>query len=175
MSLKDRQNDTSGLLFEPLQPEHLQACLDIYGYYVENSTATFHTHVPSMVEFKEIVYIGCERNKGFVILHNSRICGYVALGRYNIREAYADTGSIAIYLHPEYCSKGIGSAALDFIEHYACEQGFHSLIASICGENEQSIRLFERKGYVKCAHYKELGRKFGRLLDVVSYQKIIGC
>ncbi len=175
MSLENLQNKTSGLLFETLRAEHLQACLDIYRYYVENSTATFHTHVPSMEEFKEIVYIGCERNKGFTILYDSCICGYVVLGRYHVREAYADTGSISIYLHPGHCGKGIGSATLDFIEHYAHEQGFHSLVATICSENVQSIRLFERKGYVKCAHYKEIGRKFGRLLDVVTYQKIIGC
>ena len=137
MSLKDRQNDTSGLLFEPLQPEHLQACLDIYGYYVENSTATFHTHVPSMVEFKEIVYIGCERNKGFVILHNSRICGYVALGRTTF-------GSFMRHrLHcnlspPRVLQQRIGSAALIF-EHYACNRVFTRYCLNM-RENEQSIR-----------------------------------
>lgn len=174
MSGENLQEKASGLFFETFQPEHLQSCLDIYRYYVENSTASFHTHVPSMEEFKEIVYLGGERNKGFVILQGGCICGYVVLGRYSIREAYADTGSIAIYLSPGHCGKGIGSAALEFIVQYAHEQGFHSLVATICGENVQSIRLFERKGYAKCAHYKELGRKFGRLLDIVAYQKMTG-
>lgn len=166
-------SEIAGLEFETLQQENLQACLNIYAYYVENSSATFHTHVPSTEEFMKIVYLGCERNKGFVIRLDGQICGYVVLGRYSIREAYDDTGSIAIYLHPDCCEKGLGGAALEFIEQYAQEQGFHTLVATICGENLQSIRLFERYGYSKCAHFRELGKKFGRLLDIVAYQKII--
>lgn len=167
------ENRISGLSFEPFMQEHLQACLDIYTYYVENSTATFHTHIPSMDEFMGIVYLGGERNKGFIIRHEGLICGYVVLGRYSIREAYNDTGSIAIYLSADCCGKGIGRAALEFIEQYAQEQGFHTLVATICGENLQSIKLFERHGYFKCAHYRELGKKFDRMLDIVAYQKII--
>jgi phosphinothricin acetyltransferase len=166
------QKEPAGLFFEAIQQEHLTACLDIYKYYVENSTATFHTHVPSMEEFKGIVYFGGTKNKGFAILQDGCICGYIVLGRYSIREAYDDTGSIAIYLSCDCCNKGIGNAALVFLEQYAREQGFHSLVATICGENGQSIRLFERNGYIKCAHFKELGKKFGRLLDIVAYQKV---
>jgi L-amino acid N-acyltransferase YncA len=49
----------------------------------------------------------------------------------------------------------------------------HVLMATICGENDKSIRLFEKNGYFKCAHYKEVEEKFGELLDVVAYQKIL--
>jgi len=161
------------LAFEPFMQEHLQACLDIYKHYVENSTATFHTHVPSREEFMDIVCLGLNRNRGFVIRSEDHICGYVVLARYSPREAYADTGSVAIYLSPADCGRGIGSAALRFIEDYAVKKGFHALIATICAENTDSIRLFERGGYNRCAHYREAGRKFNRYLDVVAYQKII--
>ncbi len=163
----------SDLSIEPIREEHLRPCLDIYGFYVENSTATFHTHIPDMDEFREIVYLNKHRNKGFVITQNGRICGYVVLGRFSPREAYDDTGSLAIYLHPDCCGQGIGRIALRFIEQYAAEQGFHTLVATICGENQQSIRLFEGNGYTRCAHYKELGKKFGRILDIIALQKFI--
>jgi phosphinothricin acetyltransferase len=80
---------------------------------------------------------------------------------------------VTIYLKPEYTGKGVGSRALEFLEKVAVEKKFHVLLAIICGENEQSINLFMRRGFEKCGHYREVGRKFGRLLDVVSYQKII--
>jgi phosphinothricin acetyltransferase len=52
-------------------------------------------------------------------------------------------------------------------------QNVHVLIASICGENTGSIRLFESLRLDKCAHFREVGEKFGRRLDVVYYQKIL--
>ncbi|GKS13508.1 hypothetical protein YDYSY3_45080 [Paenibacillus chitinolyticus] len=49
---------------------------------------------------------------------------------------------------------------------------YDALVATIRTENERSIRLFERLGYQKCAHFKEIGRKFDRCLDIASYQKL---
>lgn len=90
------------------------------------------------------------------------------------REAYDSTAEATVYLKPGFTGKGIGNLAVKFIEEYALTQGFHALIALICGENTESIKVFEKNGYEKCAHYKEVGKKFGQWLDVVAYQKIIG-
>lgn len=115
---------------------------------------------------------GCNNN-----ISNSpsygQICGYVTLGQHKSRDAYDTTGEIGLYLRPEYTGKGIGSIAVKHIEEFAAKNGFHALIATITAENEQSIRLFEKNGYVKCAHYREVGIKFGRWLDVVAYEKIL--
>jgi phosphinothricin acetyltransferase len=69
--------------------------------------------------------------------------------------------------------RGLGGRGAQFIEDVAKSNGIHVLVATICGENEASIRLFERNGYEKCAHFREVGKKFGRWLDVVAYQKIL--
>lgn len=63
--------------------------------------------------------------------------------------------------------------AVKYIEGFAKNKNIHVLVATICGENSGSINLFEKNGYTKCAHYKEVGEKFGQFLDVVAYQKII--
>ena len=89
------------------------------------------------------------------------------------REAYDTTAEVTIYLKHDCIGKGIGSAALTYIEDYAMDKNFHVLIATITGENEQSIRTFDKNGYEKCAHYKQVGKKFDRWLDVVAYQKIL--
>jgi phosphinothricin acetyltransferase len=47
------------------------------------------------------------------------------------------------------------------------------LVGTLCGENHASIRLMEKSGYSRCAHLKNIGEKFGKLLDVVVYQKEI--
>jgi L-amino acid N-acyltransferase YncA len=60
-----------------------------------------------------------------------------------------------------------------YIEKHAKANAFHALLAVLCSENEKSIRLFERNGYNKCAHYRKIGDKFGRFLDIVVCQKIL--
>ena len=85
----------------------------------------------------------------------------------------AISAEITVYLKPGDTGKGIGTQAVRHIEAIAKTRAIHSLIAVICGENTQSIRLFEQNGYHQCARYREIGQKFGRMLDVCCYQKIL--
>jgi L-amino acid N-acyltransferase YncA len=63
--------------------------------------------------------------------------------------------------------------ALMHLEKMAAEAGLRNLLGVISGDNQNSIALFEKAGYTKCAHYKNVGEKFNKLLDVVSFQKEI--
>jgi L-amino acid N-acyltransferase YncA len=163
----------SNYRFEEIREDHLSKVLEIYNYYVSNSTATFHKHLLNQDEMREIVFFKNPKYKTFVILDDNDVNGYVLLTPYKKREAYDGTAEVTIYLKPDCTGKGIGSLALQYIEAFAKKTTIHSLISIICGENNQSIRLFEKNGYLKCAHLKEVGEKFGRLLDIVDYQKMI--
>lgn len=159
-------------VFREIEEDHLADILDIYNYYILNTTATFHSKPLTVDEMKELVFFENPKYKTFVILEGHEVNGYVILTQYKKREAYDNTGEVTIYLKHNHIGKGIGSKALKYIEDYAKKYDFHVLIAIICGENEGSISLFEKSDYLKCAHYKEVGNKFGEWLDVVAYQKI---
>ncbi len=159
--------------FEEIKEEHLQAALDIYTHYVLNTTATFHAHALTIDEMRQLVIFENEKYRTFMIKQDKSICGYVIMTQYKTREAYNSTAEVTVYLKPEYIGKGIGSLALQYIEAYARTKDIHALIATICGENQKSIKLFERNGYVKCAHFHEIGKKFGQLLDIVQFEKLI--
>ena len=51
--------------------------------------------------------------------------------------------------------------------------GFHSMIARIVGDNDASIRLHASCGFVIVGTEREVGRKFGRWLDVVEMQRML--
>lgn len=161
------------ITFQAAEPEHLPHILDIYSYYVLNSTATFQINPPSMEEMAQMVFFDNPRYQTFVILDAEVICGYVLLAQFKNREAYDRTAEVTIYLRPDYAGKGIGSRALQYIEEFARTRDIHVLVAVISGENQQSINLFARNGYSQCAFYRQVGQKFGQLLDVVAYQKIL--
>ncbi|MBI2329156.1 MAG: N-acetyltransferase [Chloroflexi bacterium] len=100
--------------------------------------------------------------------------GFCFLTQYKKKEAYNRTAEIGVYLNPEFTGKGLGSSVVAFLEKVASSKQIRVVLASISGENTASIKLFQRMGFEKCAHYREVGEKFGRLLDVVDYQKILG-
>lgn len=145
----------------------------IYNHYVRNSTATFHTREVDIDTMRDILFDGDSRFPAFAIFDADELCGYCILARYKKREAYDGTAELTIYLKPGCESRGIGSYAASRLEKIAAENKFHSLLAVICRENTASVRLFSKLGYEKCAHLKEVGSKFGRLLDIVYYQKIL--
>jgi L-amino acid N-acyltransferase YncA len=146
---------------------------EIYDYYILNSTATFHKDLISIEELKSVILISHPKYKSFLIDYEGETCGYCYISQYKNRQAYDRTAEITIYLKPDYSGKGIGEETLKLLETVAKKNEICVLIGIITGENQASIRLFEKCGYEKCAHFKKVGEKFDRLLDVVAYQKII--
>lgn len=156
-----------------MKPEYLEQILAIYNYYILNSTATFHIRPLTLDEMKEIVFFDHPRYRTVAVFAGGNLCGYGLLAPYHKREAYDGTAEITLYLKPEATGRGLGSLTIQYLEDIARKVGIHTLIAVICGENQASIRLFEKNGYVQCANLREVGKKFDRLLDVVCYQKIL--
>lgn len=167
------RNDTGDVEFVELREEHLDKILKIYNYYVINTTATLHINPLSRDKMREIVFFDDPKYRTYVIFKHKSICGYVTLTQYKNREAYDETGEVIIYLKPDCIGEGLGSLGLQFIEKHAKRHSFHALMAVVCDENKKSIKLFERNGYFKCGHYREVGKKFNHYMDVVAFQKII--
>ncbi|WP_413409811.1 N-acetyltransferase family protein [Paenibacillus amylolyticus] len=161
------------MTFEEVTEQHLPEIREIYNYYVMNTTISFHTEELDLDQIKSSVMNKDTRYKTYVILETDQMMGYVLITQYKSKQAYDICGEVTIYLKPDILGKGLGKQALRFIEKIAKEQGFHTLIATICMENTRSKSLFERNGYEQCALFKEIGYKFDRKLDIGSFQKIL--
>ncbi len=127
----------------------------------------------SIEELRRVILIDHPKYKSFLIKYKGETYGYCYISQYKKRQAYDRTAEITIYLKPEYSRKGIGKETLGLLEMVAKNNEISVLIGVITGENQASIGLFEKCGYEKCAHFKKVGAKFDRILDVVAYQKLI--
>lgn len=159
--------------FTPLTLENLHAVKAIYDWYIENATATFHTEPITLEQLQEFIFIDHPLYKSFLIHADGELAGYCFLTYHKKRPAYDRTAEISIYLKPEFADKGIGKAGLKYVEAVAKEVGLKNLVGVITGDNLSSMALFEKAGFIKCAHFKNVGEKFGKVLDVVAYQKEI--
>lgn len=161
----------SQLHFKELIQADLNHVKEIYDYYVLNSTATFHTEPVSIDELAEHIYINHPRYKSYLIMWENQIIGYCYFSYYKKRQAYDRTAEVTLYIRKEFHGKQLGTQTLNFLEEVASKCGLKNLLGVISGDNVASIRLFEKCGYFKCAHFIRVGEKFGKILDVVVYQK----
>jgi len=163
----------TGITLTAIKETDLHFVKTVYDWYVQHSTATFHTEPVTTGELKDFIYIGHPRFRSWLILHRQEPVGYCYLTNYKKRQAYDKTAELTIYLQHNCYAKGIGQAALNQLEAHAKQAGFKNLLAIISGDNDRSIHFFEKNGYFKCAHFRNVGEKFGKVLDVVGYQKEI--
>lgn len=159
--------------FEPMKDDYLEKAAEIYNYYIENTTVTFHTEPLSPEDMKSILYQDDLIYMTLGIFDDDELIGYAYMAPYKKRQAYRISSEVTLYLDQKYTGKGIGTMALQLLEKRAVEQGIHSFLAVVCAENAASIKLFSKNGYEKCAHFKEVGTKFGRMLDIVVLQKML--
>lgn len=160
--------------FRKIEESDLEFVTSVYNYYIENTTVTWYIGKIDEDEVRGLVFFSDERYGSYIIENSAgESVGFCLNSRYKVRQAYDRTAEVVVYLAPGFTGKGAGSAAVNFIEECSREQGIKVLISVISGDNEASIRLFEKLDYEKCAHYKEVGEKFGKILDVVAYQKLL--
>ncbi|QLE02402.1 N-acetyltransferase family protein [Galbibacter sp. BG1] len=161
------------LSFKIIEEKHLPLIKEIYDWYIANSTATFHTEPISLDELKELLYFDHHLYHSFLIYANDELAGYCFTTHFKKRQAYDRTAEVTIYLKNGYEGKGIGKKSLLFIEEKAKANGIKNLLGIITGDNIGSIALFEKCGYSICSRFKNAGEKFGRILDVLGFQKEI--
>ncbi len=115
--------------------------------------------------------------RGFPVLvavAGGEVAGYASYGDFRPFQGYRFTVENSVYVRKELRGKGIAAALMDALLAEARKQGLHAMVAGIEAGNAASIRLHRRFGFSEVARMPEIGFKFGRWLDLVLMQKILG-
>jgi L-amino acid N-acyltransferase YncA len=96
------------------------------------------------------------------------VVGYLGFFHFmNERPGYFITADLAIYLHPAYHNKRLGSYLLGQAVDHAPTLGIEVLAATIFASNQASIRLFERHGFERWGYMPRVARLEGVERDLV--------
>lgn len=147
-----------------------QAIADIYNEYIQNSVISFETEAVSLSAMQRRIEDISSQYPYWVYEEEGKVLGYCYAHGWKERAAYRHTFETTIYLDTASRSKGIGSQLLQHLIDECRKAGAHVLVACIVADNEMSIRLHEKFGFQRVAHFRQVGMKFGRWLDVVDYQ-----
>lgn len=161
------------LCIRPLEPRDIPACLEIYNYYIDNTTITFEETPLQPEAFAARVQRIRSSYPYLVAEEDGIVVGYAYLDAYNERSAYRYTADLSIYLAHDCLSRGVGTKLLAAVEEAGRQMGLYSLVAIITEENERSLRFHAKNGYREVGRLYKSGLKFERWLDVAFYQKML--
>ena len=155
------------------RPDDAEATREIYNTEVTGSTVTFDL-VPRSVEEQRL---WIEDRSGAMAVLVAEVAGSVvgfgSLSPYRPRPAYSTTVEDSVYVHRDEQRSGVGRALLSELVDVAGTRGFHTVMARIVGGHDASIGLHRSLGFEMVGIEREVGRKFGRWLDVVVMQRML--
>jgi len=153
--------------------EDAEATRAIYNHEVTESTVTFDLVPRSLEEQQAWIKRHSGAYPAIVAVRGQEVVGFASLSPYRERPAYATTVEDSVYVGKNARRQGVGKALLEKLSVLARANGFHAIIARCSAENLASVSLHEACGFVVVGHEREVGRKFGRWLDVIVLERML--
>ncbi len=151
----------------------LDRILSIYNHEVQASTATYDTQPRTPVEHRKWFSVHGPDHPVLVAESGGAVCGWASLSPWSDRAAYGRSVEVSVYVAEDSRRRGIGRMLLQALIEAARERRYHALLARISADNEASIRLHADLGFFVAGTLREVGTKFGRVLDVCIMELLI--
>ena len=162
-----------GVAVRLARPADAEAIRTIYNLEVTETTVTFDLVPRTLAD--QVAWLGQHGgvHPAVVAELGGEIVGFGSLAPYRSRPAYATTVEDSVYVRRDQRGHGCGRAILSELVRLATLHGFHAIMARVVGGHEASIALHQACGFGLVGVEREVGRKFGRWLDVVLMQRLI--
>ncbi len=146
----------------------------IYNHYIENTIVTFEEEAVSGEDIcQRIKNVRSSRLPWFVAERDGEILGYSYASRWKERCAYRYSMEVTVYLGSAHAGKGLGAALYGELLPALKSREIHVAVGVIALPNAASVNLHEKMGFLKVAHFKEVGYKFDRWIDVGCWQILL--
>jgi phosphinothricin acetyltransferase len=152
--------------------DDIEAITNIYNEAIMTTVASFDTEPKTEADRRDWFAKHGPRRPILVAELNNKVVGWASLSDWSYHDAYASTVELSIYIKEESRHRGIGKRLFKALIEEGEKAGLHTIIARITEGNEGSVHLHESLGFEHIGVMREVGRKFGRMLDVQLMQKI---
>jgi phosphinothricin acetyltransferase len=152
----------------------LPGILEIYNHAIINTTAVY-SEQPHTLDMR-LAWYNERVNSGFPVFVaeiDGAIAGFSTFGHFRAWPCYRYTVEHSVYVHIDHRGKGLSKLLMQPLIDRAREMKLHAMIAGIDAENEVSYKLHQSFGFIEVAHFKEVGFKFGRWLDLKFMELIL--
>ncbi len=150
-----------------------EAIRQIYNTEVTGSTATLDLVARTAAEQLSWMNAHSGVYPAIVADEAGEVVGFASLSPYRPRPGYATAVEDSIYVAADFRGKGIGRALLTEAVTMARTHGFHSIVARVSATQPASVALHQACGFDFVGVEREIGRKFGRWIDVAILQLLL--
>ncbi|SLN28881.1 N-acyltransferase YncA [Roseovarius gaetbuli] len=159
------------MIVRQARPGDIEAILAIWNPLIRETSVTFTTEEKTPEGLGQDI---AGRGEAFLVAERGGvILGFASFGAFRSGPGYAHTGEHTIILDAASRGRGVGRALMTRLEEVARSQRFHALVAGVSGENVGAIAFHRAIGFSEVARMPEVGRKFGRWMDLVFLQKLL--
>ena len=147
--------------------DDLPELLSIYNDIILHTTAVYD-YEPHTLDMRK-QWLDTKKQQGFPVFvaeENGKIVGFSSIGPFRAWAAYKYSVENSVYVAAGARGKGIGKLLLPPLIEAAKTLQLHTIIAGVDATNEASLKLHKSFGFEEVAHFKEVGWKFGRWLDL---------
>ena len=146
----------------------------IYNHYVRTSAATFQVEEETKEEREKELRSRPNELPLIVLEADGEVVAWGALSPFKSRCAYRDTIEVSIYVRYDCHRRGYGRTIAEDLVERARAAGYHTVLAASCEESVGSIGLLKSLGFDQVGRLRQVGSKFGRRLDVIYLQLMLG-
>ena len=154
--------------------EDIPTLLEIYNDIIINTTAVWHEEPHTLVMRQE--WFELKKEQGFPVftaIEDGKVIGFSTIASFRAWFGYRYTVENSVYVASDSRGKGIAKLLMPPLIDAVKQLGLHAIVAGIEATNEASIALHEKFGFVEVAHFKEVGLKFNRWMDLKFLELII--
>ena len=153
----------------------LPALRDIFNDAVLNTTAIWMDNVVDLANRQ--AWFAARAQQGYPILvaenADGEVVGYASFGDWRPFDGFCHTVEHSVYIRADQRGKGLGPQLLAALIERAKACDKHVMVAAIESGNAASIRLHQHLGFAITGQMPQVGRKFGRWLDLTFMQLIL--
>lgn len=161
------------MIVRAAKPADAAAIADIWNCYIRDSAITFTTTEKTVEGLQADIAARAPQGLFLVTCEAGAVLGFATAFAFRGGPGYRHTLEHTVQLAPEACGRGAGRAMMTRLEEAARAAGAHVLVAGVSGENAQAIAFHHAVGFARVGEMPEVGRKFGRWMDLVLLQKIL--
>ncbi len=160
-------------MIRKVQTSDAEAICTIYNHYITHTIITFEEQPLTIAEIS-IRIAECSTVRPWLVLEEAgTVIGYAYAGAWKGRSAFRHSVESSVYLDPTAIGRGLGTQLYTSLIDNLKAISTHAVIAAITLPNESSVVLHEKLGFIKVGHFREVGWKFERWLDVGYWEYIL--
>jgi len=161
----------SELCIREATPDDAAAICAIYNPYIEYTTISFEEKPVAVSDMAERIASSQAQGLPWLVAEASGdMLGYAYATHWRTRPAYRHAVESSIYMRQATVGQGVGKLLYRELIRRLAVPGLHPVIGGVAQPNPASDGLHRALGFRQVAHFEQVGRKFGRWLDVAYWQ-----